>query len=139
MTEALDAGRPLDQLPTGFSLSHRQCFPIFILRYYCAAQPLYRELLIFQNVPAATKFFTSGLELSGKAEGVAKVGNDALVDSTINQDVAPGIKSYVITDTGLIGQASVHGKKYYKLDALENPKHEETFDLSEEERGQTKE
>jgi lipid-binding SYLF domain-containing protein len=89
---------------------------------------IYRELMIFETEAAAKQFFQSGWEASGKAEGVGKVGDTNVADTSIQEEAIPGVKVYATTDTGVMGQASVHGKKYYLFTELMDKKDEDAYD-----------
>jgi lipid-binding SYLF domain-containing protein len=77
----------------------------------------FRGVFVFENQKVFDRFVRRGWEGGAQANAVAKVdgrGGDAEAVVT----VAPGIKFYQITDTGLALEATLQGTKYFKDDDL---------------------
>lgn len=77
----------------------------------------FRGVLVFTSEEALDSFVESGWDASAQADAAAKAGEkgDALAGAI---DVAPGIKLYQITETGLALQATIQGTKFWKDDEL---------------------
>jgi len=81
----------------------------------------FRGVFVFENPSVFRKFVDMGWEGGAQANAVAKVagkGGDAEAVIT----VAPGVKFYQITDTGLALEATLQGTKYLKDDDLNKGK-----------------
>jgi lipid-binding SYLF domain-containing protein len=81
----------------------------------------FRGIFVFENQRVFDRFVRNGWEGGAQANAVAKLdgkGGDAEAVVT----VAPGIKFYQITDTGLALEATLQGTKYIKDDDLNTGK-----------------
>lgn len=77
----------------------------------------FRAVFVFSNKKVFDSFVNSGWEANAQAEAAAKAedkGGDVGGEVT----VAPGIKLYKLTKTGLAAQATIQGTKYWKNDDL---------------------
>ncbi len=71
-----------------------------------------RTIFVFHDAKAFNDFKTTGLDLTGKADAAAKVGEKgAAVGGAA--DILPGVRVYQLTNTGLMAQAMVQGTKYW--------------------------
>jgi lipid-binding SYLF domain-containing protein len=76
-----------------------------------------RTVLVFKTRPALEEFVNKGWEASGQASAAAaaadKGGAASAGESFLNKDA---IHMYQLTPTGLIAEATVAGKKFWKSD-----------------------
>ncbi len=71
-----------------------------------------RTVFVFHDAKAFQDFKTTGLDMTGKADAAAKVGEKgAAVGGAA--DILPGVRVYQLTNTGLMAQAMVQGTKYW--------------------------
>ena len=77
----------------------------------------FRGIFIFQTKGALSDFINSGWQAGGQADADAKVEDEGITAGTA-LDIAPGVRFYQLTETGLALQATVQGAKYYKDDDL---------------------
>ncbi|MDH3475855.1 MAG: hypothetical protein OEM59_19420 [Rhodospirillales bacterium] len=77
----------------------------------------FRGVFVFTSRGAMESFIESGWDASAQADAAAKAADkgDAWAGAV---DVAPGIKLYQITESGLALQATIQGTKYWKDDEL---------------------
>jgi lipid-binding SYLF domain-containing protein len=77
----------------------------------------FRGVFVFTTRGAMESFIESGWDASAQADAAAKAADkgDAWAGAV---DVAPGIKLYQITESGLALQATIQGTKYWKDDEL---------------------
>jgi lipid-binding SYLF domain-containing protein len=77
----------------------------------------FRGIFIFSGKENFEDFINKGWTASGQADVAAKAGEEggAMAGAI---DVAPGVKLYQLTETGLALQATIQGTKYYKDDEL---------------------
>lgn len=77
----------------------------------------FRGVFVFTTREAFDQFVESGWDASAQADAAAKAEDkgDAWAGAV---DVAPGIKLYQITKSGLALQATIQGTKYWKDDDL---------------------
>lgn len=79
----------------------------------------FRAVFIFENRKVFENFVNHGWEANAQADLAAKADNKgAALNAAIT--VAPGIKLYKITKSGVAVQATVQGTKYWKDDRLNN-------------------
>ncbi len=71
-----------------------------------------RTVFVFHDAQAFHDFATTGLDLTGKADLAAKVGQKGAAYGG-SADVLPGVRVYQLTNTGLLAQAMVQGTKYW--------------------------
>lgn len=73
----------------------------------------FRGVFVFTTKEALDNFVEHGWDASAQADAAAKAGEKggALAGAI---DVAPGIKLYQITETGLALQATIQGTKYWR-------------------------
>lgn len=77
----------------------------------------FRLVFVFENESGLRSFVESGWEGSAQASAAAKEGEKgSAYQGAIS--VAPGVRLYQMTDTGLALEATVKGTKYYKDDDL---------------------
>ena len=77
----------------------------------------FRGVFIFTTREAFDRFVESGWQAGAQADAAAKAGEKGgAVAGAI--DVAPGVKLYQITESGLALQATIQGTKYWKDDEL---------------------
>ena len=77
----------------------------------------FRGVFVFTTGDALTGFVENGWDASAQADAAAKAGDQGgAYGGAI--DIAPGIKLYQITETGLAIQATIQGTKYWKDDEL---------------------
>ena len=72
----------------------------------------YREVLVFHDKAAMTKFIDSGWEFAGTAEASAAVGGKGA--TAAKGEGAPPITVYPMTRTGLSAGVAAGGRKYWK-------------------------
>lgn len=73
----------------------------------------FRAIFIFENKKVFNDFVDSGWEANAQADAAAKAGKDGgALNAAIT--VAPGVKLYKLTQTGLAIQATIQGTKYWK-------------------------
>jgi len=77
----------------------------------------FRGVFIFTERDALENFIDSGWEANAQADAVAKSGDKGAAWAGAIE-IAPGIKLYQITETGLALQATIQGTKYWKDDDL---------------------
>jgi lipid-binding SYLF domain-containing protein len=77
----------------------------------------FRGVFVFTDAEALESFVEDGWDASAQADAAAKAKDkgDAWAGSV---DVAPGIKLYQLTETGLALQATIQGTKFWKDDEL---------------------
>lgn len=77
----------------------------------------FRGVFVFTTQEALDRFVNQGWDASAQADAAAKAGDKggALAGAI---DVAPGIKLYQITESGLALQATIQGTKYWRDDEL---------------------
>ncbi len=77
----------------------------------------FRGIFVFTDPEALKSFVEDGWDASAQADAAAKAKDkgDAWAGSV---DVAPGIKLYQLTETGLALQATIQGTKFWKDDEL---------------------
>ena len=77
----------------------------------------FRGIFVFTDPEALKSFVEDGWDASAQADAAAKAENKG--DSWAGAvDVAPGIKLYQLTETGLSLQATIQGTKFWKDDEL---------------------
>lgn len=77
----------------------------------------FRGIFVFENQRVFNRFVRNGWEGGAQANAVAKVdGRGGEAEAVVT--IAPGIKFYQITDTGLALEATLQGTKYLKDDDL---------------------
>jgi lipid-binding SYLF domain-containing protein len=77
----------------------------------------FRGIFVFENQKAFRKFIDMGWEGGAQANAVAKAGGKG-GDAEAVVTVAPGVKFYQLTETGLALEATLQGTKYFKDDDL---------------------
>ncbi len=77
----------------------------------------FRGVFIFTDHDAMKRFVESGWEANAQADAAAKSGEKGGAWAGAIE-IAPGIKLYQITETGLALQATIQGTKYWKDDDL---------------------
>jgi lipid-binding SYLF domain-containing protein len=77
----------------------------------------FRAVFIFNNQDAYHDFVTTGLDLSGHADAIAKRGARGR-SITGAADILPGVRVYQLTDTGLLAQVMLKGTKYWRDEDL---------------------
>jgi len=77
----------------------------------------FRGVFVFTSRSALKRFVEHGWDASGQADAAAKSGEKGGAAAGAI-DVAPGIKLYQITETGLALQATIQGTKYWRDDDL---------------------
>ena len=77
----------------------------------------FRGVFIFTERDAMTRFIESGWEANAQADAAAKSGDKGAAWAGAIE-IAPGIKLYQITETGLALQATIQGTKYWKDEDL---------------------
>ena len=77
----------------------------------------FRGVFVFTTREALTGFVEHGWDASAQADAAAKAGEQGAAYAGAI-DVAPGIKLYQITESGLALQATIQGTKYWKDDEL---------------------
>ncbi len=77
----------------------------------------FRGVFVFTSESALKQFVEDGWDASAQADAAAKAEDkgDAWAGAV---DVAPGIKLYQLTQTGLALQATIQGTKFWKDDEL---------------------
>lgn len=85
----------------------------------------FNTVFVFHDADSFQQFTTTGLDLSGTADAAAKAGEKGGAVSGA-ADVLPGTRIYQLTDTGLIAQAMLQGTKYWRDDALNDDRSNET-------------
>ena len=77
----------------------------------------FRGIFVFTDREALDSFVEDGWDASAQADATAKAEDkgDSWAGSV---DVAPGIKLYQLTETGLALQATIQGTKFWKDDDL---------------------
>ena len=73
----------------------------------------FRAVFVFENQEVLDKFINSGWTFGGEADAAFKGGDTGAATSGALA-VAPGLKVYQLTESGLALQATVHGSKYWK-------------------------
>ncbi len=77
----------------------------------------FRGVFVFTEAGALDNFVEKGWQAGAQADAAAKSGEKGGAYAGA-VDVAPGIKLYQITETGLALQATIQGTKYWKDDEL---------------------
>ena len=77
----------------------------------------FRGVFIFTTREAFDSFVESGWQAGAQADAAAKAGEKGGAAAGAI-DVAPGVKLYQITESGLALQATIQGTKYWKDDEL---------------------
>jgi lipid-binding SYLF domain-containing protein len=77
----------------------------------------YRGVFVFTKKWALESFIKDGWEANAQVDAAAKVKNNGGAWSGAF-DVAPGIKLYQLTQSGLAFQATIQGTKFWKDDEL---------------------
>lgn len=77
----------------------------------------FRGIFVFENARVFNAFVRNGFEGGAQANAVAKVGGKG-GDAEAVVTVAPGVKFYQLTETGLALEATLQGTKYFKDDDL---------------------
>ena len=73
----------------------------------------FRAIFLFRDKKAFDTFVNSGWEANAQADAAIKAGNKGqAINAAVT--VAPGIKLYKLTKTGLALQATIQGTKYWK-------------------------
>jgi len=78
----------------------------------------FRAVFIFDNKEVMEKFINSGWSFGGEADAAFKGGDTGAATSGAIA-IAPGLRVYQLTQSGLALQATVHGTKYWR-DAFVN-------------------
>jgi len=73
----------------------------------------FRAVFIFDNKEVMDKFINSGWSFGGEADAAFK-GGDTGVATSGAIAIAPGLRVYQLTESGLALQATVHGTKYWR-------------------------
>ena len=73
----------------------------------------FRGVFVFTERDAMESFIESGWEANAQADATAKSGEKGCAWAGAIE-IAPGIKLYQITQTGLALQATIQGTKYWK-------------------------
>lgn len=77
----------------------------------------FRAVFIFENKKAYDTFVNSGWEANAQADVAAKYEeNGGAINAA--ETVAPGVRLYKLTQTGLALQATIQGTKYWKDEEL---------------------
>jgi len=73
----------------------------------------FRAVFVFENKEVLDKFINSGWSFGGEADAAFKGGDtgDAISGAIA---IAPGLRVYQLTESGLALQATVHGTKYWR-------------------------
>ena len=79
----------------------------------------FRGVFIFTTREAFDSFVEHGWQAGAQADAAAKAGEKGGAAAGAF-DVAPGVKLYQITESGLALQATIQGTKYWKDDELNN-------------------
>lgn len=77
----------------------------------------FRGIFLFANQKVFDDFVNSGWQAGGQADLAVKSADQG-VAAAAAIDVAPGIKLYQLTETGIAVQATLQGTKYQKDDEL---------------------
>lgn len=77
----------------------------------------FRGVFVFATRGAFDRFVENGWQAGGQADVAAKAGEKGGAAAGAI-DVAPGVKLYQITESGLALQATIQGTKYWKDDEL---------------------
>ncbi len=77
----------------------------------------FRGVFVFTEREALQKFVDSGWEANAQADAAARSGDKGGAWAGAIE-IAPGIKLYQITETGLALQATIQGTKYWQDDDL---------------------
>jgi lipid-binding SYLF domain-containing protein len=77
----------------------------------------FRGVFLFANQQVFDSFVNSGWQAGGQADLAVKAEDQGLATAAAI-DVAPGIKVYQLTETGIAVQATLQGTKYTKDDEL---------------------
>ena len=77
----------------------------------------FRGVFVFTTREAFDRFVESGWQAGAQADAAAKAGEKGGAAAGAI-DVAPGVKLYQITESGLALQATIQGTKYWKDDEL---------------------
>ncbi len=77
----------------------------------------FRGIFVFTEPEALQSFIEDGWDASAQADATAKA-EDKGESWAGSVDVAPGIKLYQLTETGLALQATIQGTKFWKDDEL---------------------
>ena len=77
----------------------------------------FRGVFVFATREAMNNFIEHGWEAGGQADAAAKAGDKGGAYAGA-VTVAPGVKLYQITASGLALQATIQGTKYWKDDEL---------------------
>lgn len=80
----------------------------------------FRGIFAFTTRDAFDRFVKSGWQAGGQADAAAKAGDKGGAAAGAI-DVAPGVKLYQITESGLALQATIQGTKYWKDEELNKP------------------
>jgi len=73
----------------------------------------FRAVFIFDNKEVLDKFINSGWTFGGETDAAFKGGDTGAAMSGAIA-IAPGVKVYQLTESGLALQATVHGSKYWR-------------------------
>ncbi len=73
----------------------------------------FRAVFIFDNKEVLDKFINSGWSFGGESDAAFKGGDTGAAMSGALA-IAPGLRIYQLTESGLALQATVHGTKYWK-------------------------
>lgn len=77
----------------------------------------FRAVFLFENKKAYDTFVNSGWEANAQADVAAKhEDNGGALNAA--ETVAPGVRLYKLTQTGLALQATIQGTKYWKDEEL---------------------
>lgn len=77
----------------------------------------FRGIFLFENKEVYEEFINKGWEANAQADAAAKAGDKGKAFGGA-VTVAPGIRLYQMTETGLALQATIQGTKYWKDDEL---------------------
>lgn len=80
----------------------------------------FRGVFAFTTREAFDRFVESGWQAGAQADAAAKAGEKGGAAAGAI-DVAPGVKLYQITESGLALQATIQGTKYWKDEELNKP------------------
>jgi lipid-binding SYLF domain-containing protein len=84
---------------------------------YGAGVKDFRGIFVFATQATLTHFINEGWQGGAQADAAAKSADKGAAIATAI-DVAPGIKLYQLTESGIALQATVQGTKYWKDDDL---------------------
>ena len=75
----------------------------------------FRTVFVFNDRQVLDKFLNSGWQFGAEADAAAK-GSDSGKAVSSGVEVAPGLRVYQLTESGLALQATVHGTKFWRDD-----------------------